>query len=91
MARRAVKAVGLDPEKYTPHVCRHTWATWFNAQTRDVLRLKDEGGWKSNEWQRYTKLGTPQLGEDARKRGWNFAFAGENWGREIEDATGTIG
>lgn len=80
--RRAVTAIGLDPTRFTPHVCRHSWATWFYAQTKDVRRLQDEGGWKSGEWQRYTKLGTTNLGESARKRGWDFNVAGENWGSE---------
>lgn len=31
----------------TPHGLRHTWATWFQAVTRDPLRLKHEGGWAS--------------------------------------------
>lgn len=79
--QRAVKAIGLGAEVFTPHVCRHTWATWFHAQTRDVLRLQSEGGWKSGEWQRYTKLGTPDLGEAARKKGWNFELPGENRGK----------
>ena len=83
--KRAVKAIGLDEHRFTPHVCRHSWATWFYSQTRDVLRLKDEGGWKSAEWQRYTKLGTPELGDEARKRGWNFELSGENRGNENED------
>jgi integrase len=78
--RRAVKAAALDPDHITPHVCRHSWATWFYAQTRDVLRLKDEGGWKSGEWQRYTKLGTPELGSAALKYGWDFGLPGENRG-----------
>lgn len=86
---RAVKACGLDDHRYTPHVCRHSWATWFYSQTRDVLRLKDEGGWKSGEWQRYTKIGTPDLGEAARKKGWDFTLLGENRGTEKENATGT--
>lgn len=77
----AAKAAKIDASIYTPHTCRHTWATWFYAQTRDVLRLKDEGGWSSGEWQRYTKLGTPQLGKDALDHGWNFASMGENRGK----------
>ncbi|WP_019997983.1 tyrosine-type recombinase/integrase [Aureimonas ureilytica] len=70
--RTAAIAAGLDPGIITPHVCRHTWATWFYAQTKDVRRLQDEGGWKSGEWQRYTKLGTPDLGRSALRAGWNF-------------------
>lgn len=89
--RRAVTRAGLDPKRFTPHVCRHTWATWFYAQTLDVRRLKDEGGWKSSQWERYTKLGTPELGADALKKNWNFALSGENRGNEKQDATGTNG
>lgn len=69
---KAVKKAGMDEDVITPHVCRHTWATWFYAQTKDVRRLQDEGGWKSGEWQRYTKLGTPSLGNDALRMGWDF-------------------
>lgn len=77
----AAEAAGIDPKIYTPHVCRHSWATWFYAQTHDVLRLRDEGGWTSQEWQRYTKLGTPELGDDARKSGWEFDAVGEKRGK----------
>ncbi len=76
----AVKAAGGDPAIITPHVCRHSWATWFYSQTRDPLRLKEEGGWLSHEYQRYVKLGTPEIGAEAFRKGWNFAVAGENWG-----------
>ncbi|KAA0970277.1 site-specific integrase [Aureimonas fodinaquatilis] len=79
---QAVKDAGLDENTITPHVCRHTWATWFYAQTKDVRRLQDEGGWKSGEWQRYTKLGTPSLALDALNSGWDFRELGENWGNE---------
>ncbi|UHD45515.1 site-specific integrase [Aureimonas altamirensis] len=78
---RAVLAAGLDPKRITPHVCRHTWATWFYAQTKDVRRLQNEGGWKSNEWQRYTKLGTPDLGHSVMRAGWDFREMGENRGK----------
>lgn len=79
---KAAEAIGMDPKVYSPHTCRHSWATWFYAQTRDVVRLRDEGGWDSAEWQRYTKLGTPELGADARRYGWNFELPGENRGRD---------
>lgn len=86
----AVESIGLDKHKFTPHICRHTWATWFHAQTRDQIRLKDEGGWKSTQWLRYTKLGTPDLGEIARQHGWDFdqkpAQVGEIRGTECQAA-----
>ena len=31
----------------TPHVCRHTWATWHYATNRDLIALMKLGGWKS--------------------------------------------
>ena len=31
----------------TPHDLRHTWATWFYAETRDLRALMELGGWKS--------------------------------------------
>ena len=68
---RAKDAAGIE-KHVTPHTCRHTWATWFYAQTKDVRRMQDEGGWRSGEWQRYTKIGTPGLGRDAQKAGWDF-------------------
>lgn len=77
---RAVKAAGLDAELYTPHICRHSWATWFYCQTMDVLRLKREGGWKSGEYDRYTKTEIPAIGEEARKLRWEFV--GENRGND---------
>jgi integrase len=34
---------------FTPHDCRHTWATWHYAANRDMLGLMRLGGWKSHE------------------------------------------
>lgn len=77
----AVEAGGGDPKIITPHVCRHSWATWFYSQTKDTLRLKEEGGWRSNEHQRYVKLGTSEIGAEAFAKGWDFTSVGENWGK----------
>lgn len=76
--KNAVRAAGLNPNDVTPHVARHTFATWFYACTKDSQRLKDQGGWRSNQWERYAKLGGPELAEDVRRHGWDFA--GENGG-----------
>lgn len=80
---RAVENGGGDPKIITPHVCRHSWATWFYSQTKDTLRLKEEGGWLSNEHQRYVKLGTPEIGAEAFAKGWDFKTSGENWGNAV--------
>jgi integrase len=41
----AVERAGL--EDFTPHDCRHTWATWHYAANRDLGALQKLGGWKS--------------------------------------------
>lgn len=69
---RAIEEIHLDPSLYTPHTARHSWATWFYSQTKDVVRLKAEGGWESDEWTRYVKLAVPSMGNDARKLGFDF-------------------
>lgn len=42
----AILRSGLNPE-LTPHSARHTWASWHYALHRDLLMLKQEGGWSS--------------------------------------------
>jgi integrase len=42
----ALKRSGLNPE-LTPHDLRHTWATWHYAVHKDLLALKEAGGWSS--------------------------------------------
>lgn len=79
----AVQGGGGDPKVITPHVCRHSWATWFYSQTKDALRLKEEGGWLSNEHQRYVKLGTAEIGAEALAKGWDFSAVGEYWGNVV--------
>ncbi len=73
----AVAEAGLA-SSITPHVCRHTWATWHYAVNRDPLSLKREGGWLSNEYQRYVKAAPNGLAEAINRHGWDFT--GENRG-----------
>lgn len=61
--KTAVERAELPP--FTPHVARHSWATWHYSLYRDVVRLKSEGGWESQEWERYVKLSSPSLGDAA--------------------------
>jgi integrase len=42
----ACKRAGIK-ERFTPHDCRHTWATWHYAKNRDLLALQKLGGWKT--------------------------------------------
>ena len=42
----AVVRAGLDPE-LTPHDLRHSWASWHYALHKDLIRLRQEGGWST--------------------------------------------
>jgi len=65
-------AAGLGPD-VTPHVLRHTWATWYDAATGDFGALLDLGGWaKSDTARRYRKIAPDSLPADLRARGWIF-------------------
>jgi integrase len=47
---------------FTPHDCRHTWATWHYAANRDIAALMQLGGWKSPEMvMRYTHVNASHL------------------------------
>lgn len=47
---------------FTPHDCRHTWATWHYRANRDIAKLMELGGWKSVEMvMRYTHVNTAHL------------------------------
>ncbi len=41
----AVRHAGL--EHFTPHGCRHTWATWHYMANKDLRVLQELGGWSS--------------------------------------------
>ena len=41
----ACKRAGI--RDFSPHDCRHTWATWHYAQNRDLGALMKLGGWKT--------------------------------------------
>jgi integrase len=61
----------------TPHILRHTWATWFYAQTRDFGALMDFGGWKKADMaNRYRKIAPADLGDRLLKHGWDFRPSG---------------
>ena len=47
---------------FSPHDCRHTWATWHYAANRDLVALMQLGGWKSERMVlRYTHVNVSQL------------------------------
>jgi integrase len=54
-----------QPEDVTPHVLRHTYATWHYCVHRDALRLRDDGDWSSVALvERYAKLAPAELRAD---------------------------
>ena len=66
---------------YTPHTCRHTWATWFYAITLDPMKLRTEGDWSSLSLvERYAHLMTPEEARDVHLVWGSRHFAIEGWG-----------
>jgi integrase len=75
--KAAAERVGVE---FNPHMTRHSFATWFYAQTKDMLRLKQHCGWNSSGMlERYAHLAPTQVGLDAAALGWDFRdFGGES-------------
>lgn len=60
----------------TPHILRHTWATWYHAQTHDFGALLDLGGWKRADVANvYRKIAPEDLGDRLHATGWDFTRA----------------
>ena len=58
----------------TPHTLRHTFATWYCAQTKDLLRCKALGGWsRTTTLERYAKLAPQSLPQELLAYGWDFS------------------
>ncbi|MCY1708344.1 tyrosine-type recombinase/integrase [Pannonibacter sp. SL95] len=58
--KTAVKRAKVEP--FTPHCCRHTWATWHYQANRDLFSLQRLGGWKSLAMvQRYSHVNVGEL------------------------------
>ncbi|MGH6978209.1 MAG: tyrosine-type recombinase/integrase [Brevundimonas sp.] len=54
------KRAGIS--NFTPHDCRHTWATWHYRANRDLTALMELGGWKSAAMvMRYAHVNTSHL------------------------------
>lgn len=75
--RGAIRRAGLNPA-FTPHTLRHSWASWHYALHRDLLLLKEAGGWSSVVLvERYAHL-LPAGQEDAIRAFWGLgAIAAE--------------
>jgi integrase len=62
---------------FTPHDCRHTWATWHYMANRDIRALMELGGWKSPDMViRYAHVNTSHLAPSINKI----------WGKDGETA-----
>lgn len=60
---------------FSPHDCRHTWATWHYRANRDLTALMELGGWKSAAMvMRYAHVNTSHLA----------GSIGEIWGKTGE-------
>ena len=58
-------------EDFSPHDCRHTWATWHYAANRDLLALKALGGWKSERMVfRYAHVNTGEHAHTINRLPW---------------------
>ena len=56
----ACKRAGI--KDFSPHACRHTWATWHYAENRDLGALKRLGGWKTTAMvMRYAHVNVGEL------------------------------
>jgi len=70
--RKVRDGAGLGPD-VVPYTLRHTWATWFYAQTKDWAALLDQGGWgRSDTANRYRKIAPEDLGNRLLAHGWDF-------------------
>lgn len=65
----ACEAIGAP--QLSPHVLRHTWATWHYAVHKDRLRLMAEGGWTNDDQiKRYVHLADDALPQEVIDAGW---------------------
>ena len=56
---------------FSPHDCRHTWATWLYGETRDLRGLMELGGWKSERMViRYTHVNPDHLARSIDSLPW---------------------
>jgi integrase len=66
---------------FTPHDCRHTWATWHYAKNRDLLALQRLGGWKTLSMvTRYAHVNVSELAHTIDNLPWNEAVNGGKLG-----------
>ncbi|MEP0316810.1 MAG: tyrosine-type recombinase/integrase [Hyphomonas sp.] len=85
MLETACAACKVPP--LTPHVLRHTWATWHYAVHKDRLKLLSEGGWTDDDLiKRYVHLADDALAGEVIARNW--AISGQRASPESENING---
>lgn len=71
---------------FSPHDCRHTWATWHYMANRDLLALKTLGGWKTERMVfRYAHVNTAQHAHTIESLPWGIS--GEQLPIETKSST----
>jgi integrase len=56
---------------FSPHDCRHTWATWHYAANRDLVSLMHLGGWQSEKMVlRYAHVNVAHLSQSIAALPW---------------------
>jgi len=77
-AREAAGFASTGPDKVTPHTIRHTWATWYYAQTRDFGAMLDLGGWADADTANiYRKIAPDDLSDRLLAHGWDFTIGAQ--------------
>lgn len=67
--RGACRRAGIP--NFSPHDCRHTWATWHYAANRDLVGLMKLGGWKSERMVlRYAHVNVEHLADSIDALPW---------------------
>lgn len=67
--RGACRRAGISD--FSPHDCRHTWATWHYAANRDLVGLMKLGGWKGERMVlRYAHLNVEHLADSIDALPW---------------------
>ena len=67
--KAACRRAGISD--FTPHGCRHTWASWHYARNRDLVALMHLGGWKNEKMVlRYAHMNVAHLAPSIAALPW---------------------
>lgn len=75
--KAACRRAGISD--FSPHDCRHTWATWYYAATHDLIGLMELGGWSDERMvRRYAHMNVSHLSASIAQLPWRkIAQAGK--------------